>query len=344
MNNLTKEIDGLERRIDSKNDYSCSNLSKAVKSVLEEATKSNSKWKNKAEALSQKIETINVSQASEEEKLIASMKEIEKTVKEIRSNFFSGRKSSTANALQDLMDNKENTHSFNSLKTLLETINKDATTNNSKWQSKTRELIEKVNVIATSSRSEQEKLNEAFALINHSAKDIRDHFFGGSGSTIATRLEKILEKKQSYFNCAAEKETLSRKKEELEAFKDRPDVKKLTSEHDKLKQKLNEVAGELNPLKKQEEKLTQTLLGVNQQIIAAKKKMDSFAVEIACTDNVRKHLDTHSECNFTQPVKEKQSKMKHIIKDSTKVEFFHSVPSPRASRTQPAASIHKKVK
>lgn len=327
-NSLTKEIKVLEEKLKTHNTkkFSSEKLQDSIESVVDYAKKTKSKWQAKAVSLDQEIRKINSSQQPEQEKSSVIMKAIERAVKDIRSHFFSGRKSTTANALQDVMDNKENITSFSSLKSLLNTIGQDAIDNNSKWKNKTRDLLLKIDVIDQSSKDEHTKLQEALALIDLTAKDIRGHFFGGSGSTIATRLEKILEKQDKYLAHAREQEAFTKellqKKSELEKLQTSPQIKILKDDKQKLKTSLEDLEKDIQSIGQQGRRVAREIRGLDKQIDEGKKKMVSFAVEVACTDNVRHYLDSHPECNFTQPAQEKQLKSNHVIRNSGRVGFF----------------------
>jgi hypothetical protein len=339
---LTKEIKALEEKLNAHNakEFSSEKLQTSIESVVDYAKKSKSKWQDKAVSLAQEIGQINSSQQSEQEKSSAMMEAIERTVKDIRSHFFGGRRSTTASALQDVMDNKENVTSFSSLKSLLNTIEQDAIDNNSKWKNKTRDLLLKINAI-DQSKDEKSKLREALALIDLTAKDIRGHFFGGSGSTIATRLEKILEKQDKYFAHAKEQEALNRellqKKSELEKLKTSPRIKVLKEEDKRLTTSLEDLDKDMQSLRQQAKGVAREIKILDKQINEDKKKMVSFAVEVACTDNVRHFLDSHPECNFTQSAQEKQLKSTRVIRNSGRVGFFQ--PPTHATDTTVIAPL-----
>ena len=345
-NSLTKEIKALEEKLKVHNakEFSSKKLQDSIESVVDYAKKSKSKWQDKAVSLAQEIGQINSSQQSEQEKSISIMKAIERTVKDIRSNFFSGRKSTTASALQDVMDNKENVTSFSSLKSLLNTIGQDAIDNNSKWKNKTRNLLLKIDAIDPS-KDEKTKLQEALALIDLTAKDIRGHFFGGAGSTIATRLEKILEKQDKYLAHATDQDAINRellqKKSELQALQTSPQIKVLKEEHQKLETNLKNLEGDIQSIRQQARGVAREIKGLDKQIDEDKKKMLSFAVEVACTDNVRHFLDSHPECNFTQSAQEKQLKSSHVIRNSGRVGFFQ--PQTHTTDTPPIAPVPTKI-
>ncbi|WP_028389546.1 hypothetical protein [Legionella fairfieldensis] len=335
---IKKEIKELEDKIkiNDKKNFSREELANQVKSVVKYADNTNSKWKDKVGVLYKEIEQINSSQKTEKEKSNATMAMIERTINNIRSHFFTGRGSTTASLLQDIIDNKENDNSFNSLKSLLTAIQQDATIRQSKWKAKTDDLLVKINSIAQSDKNEHEKFTKAFELIKHTSKDIRGHFFGGKRSTVATRLEKILEKKDRYFSQAIEQDDLHNKllakQHELNELKTGSEVKNTKISASKLKKNIDILEGEIQRLKPDEQTFKQKVKGLNKKIEEATARMVSFAINIVCTDNVRNYLDSHPECNFTQAVKDRRLKKDRTIQNSGQAGFFQ-----QPSRNTPAS-------
>jgi DNA repair exonuclease SbcCD ATPase subunit len=302
-----------------------------VKSISETAKQANSKWKGEAAVLNEKVDKIITTPGtSETEKVKAIMDSIERTVKAIRSHFFSGRRSTTANAFQDVVDDKENVKSFNSLKSIITTIHKDALANNSKWKKTTKKLIDSMAEIDSKTASEKDKLTKALEKIDNASKDIRSHFFGGKGSTTATRLERILAKQDHYFDYAEKRDNISTLKARLEETKNKINQlnERTMQKANSLQQKIDSLkdtatkkkveldqfkreAGDtkdaketkVSSLKKNVAQLEGKINTLTEKMAVLERKKLTCIKEIVRTNDIRGELDKHPACNFTAQIK-----------------------------------------
>lgn len=161
---------------------------------------------------------------------------------------------------------------------------------------------------------------------------------GGKGSTIAARLEKILEKKEDYLSYAKAQEELKekiiQKETALKKLAEGPKIKSLASDLQKGKATVANIDSELQLLNQKAQVIEKEIKELDKKLANTEKIRVSFTKEVASTDNVRDYLDTHRECNFTEREKVQQLKNNESHK---KFGFFQTpaCPSPtiQPSRT-----------